>query len=75
MMSVAESHAEENDRVDAGTGKAFGLSTFKATQSGISQASLQFGKSIHNSNFRHIDHSTISTIAKHVEMMPMPKKF
>lgn len=37
MMSVAESHInEENDEVKAGTGKAFGLSAFKATQSGLS---------------------------------------
>lgn len=79
MMSVAESHAnEENDRaaeLDRNQSKAFGLSAFKATQSGISQASLVFGKSIHNSNFRHVDQSTISTVAKHVEKIPMPKKF
>ena len=61
MTSVAESHAaqeEEGADDDANSdimktaSKPLGLSTFKATQSGLSQASLQFGKSIHNSCFK-----------------------
>ena len=71
-MSVAESAAmdEEPSRE-----KPLGMSAFKATQSGISQASLVFGKSIHNSNFREVAKSTINTVEKHVEAMEMPKKF
>ena len=79
MMSVAESHGaneEDQDKVSDGDKKtAFGLSAFKATQSGISQASLCFGKSIHNSNFKNVARSTINTVANHVDAMPMPKKF
>ena len=79
MMSVAESHGaneEDQDKVSDGDKKtAFGLSAFKATQSGISQASLVFGKSIHNSNFKNVARSTINSVANHVDAMPMPKKF
>ena len=41
----------------------------------MSQASLQFGKTIHNSNFREVARSTIAPIEKHVDAMEMPKKF
>ena len=51
MMSVAESAAIEEEAVET---KPLGMSAFKATQSGVSQASLCFGKSIHNSNFREV---------------------
>lgn len=78
MLSVAESQAardEEADKVSNGDKKTtFGLSAFKATQSGISQASLCFGKSIQNSNFKNVARSTINTVTNHVDAMPMPKK-
>ena len=55
MMSIDESHAEQGeDKKGATETKAMGLSAFKATQSGLSQASLCFGKTIHNSNFRNV---------------------
>lgn len=74
MMSVAESQGEDQDKVVCS--KTFGEhSNFKATQSGISLASLQFGKSIHNSNFKQVARSTIASVTQHVEAMPMPKKF
>ena len=41
----------------------------------MSQASLHFGKCIHNSNFKETKKSTIDTVEKHIEKMPMPKKF
>ena len=55
--------------------KPLGLSTFRATKSGVSQSSLHFGKCIHNSNFKEMKNSTIGTVEKHIEKMPMPKKF
>lgn len=81
MNSVAESNGanEEDDKVsddDAPDAKktTIGLSAFKATQSGISQASLCFGKSIHNSNFKNVANSTIKSVTGHLDIMPMPKK-
>ena len=41
----------------------------------MSQTSLNFGKSIHNSNFKDMKASTIGTVESHIEKMPMPKKF
>lgn len=75
MMSVAESHFEEKDQVPIS--KTFGgaQSMFKATQSGLSQASLQFGKTVHNSNFKQVARSTIASVSAHVDAMPVPKKF
>ena len=78
-MSVAESGAneEEQDKVsDSPDVKktAIGLSAFKATHSGIGQASLCFGKSIHNSNFKNVANSTINSVSNHLNIMPMPKK-
>lgn len=75
MMSVAESvAAEEKDQVPLG-GTLGKTSVFKATVSGLSQSSLTFGKSIHNSNFRNIAKSTIAPVSVHIESMEMPKKF
>ena len=56
MMSVAESRQGNEEDADFNGDKktVFGLSAFKATQSGVSQASLVFGKSVHNSNFRNV---------------------
>jgi len=42
---------------------------------GISQASLVFGKSILNSNYMHVERSTIGTVDRHVGAMPVPKKY
>ena len=54
----------------------FGRTTsFQAVKRGLGQSSQQFGKSIHNSNFRDCKRSTINSIDKHVEAMEMPKKF
>ena len=66
MMSVTETNnpnEEDADKVSNGDKKTtFGLSAFKATTSGLSQASLCFGKSIHNSNFKNVARSTINTV-------------
>ena len=65
MTSVAESHAAQEEEDDSRSeimktaSKPLGLSTFKATQNGLSQASLQFGKSIHNSCFKQVHGSSI----------------
>ena len=59
------------------TKKTFGgaTSSFKATTSGLGLSSVQFGKSIHNSNYKQVARSTIASVSNHVEAMPMPKKF
>lgn len=59
MMSVAESNLEDFQGDDNNETKTMGLSAFKATQSGISQASLVFGKNIHNSTYSQVNRSTI----------------
>ena len=74
-MSVAESNLEDFQGDDNNETKTMGLSAFKATQSGISQASLVFGKNIHNSTYSQVNRSTIRQVDQHVEAMPMPKKF
>lgn len=80
MMSVAESRAREDidseeEKSTTSPIKAFGLSTFKSTQAGLSMASKCFGKSVHNSNFAMVKNSTIRGVSEHVDAMPMPKKF
>lgn len=76
MMSVAESVVhEEGEGNDGSQTMKMRLSTFKATQCGVSQASINRGKTVHDLNFRAIKNSTINTVATHVDAMPMPKKF
>jgi len=73
MMSVEESvNHEEGDGAEA---KKPLKSTMLATLSGVSQASICIGKTVHNLNYRNISKSTINSVATHVEAMPMPKKF
>ena len=63
MTSVAESHRneedEEGDDLAKSVPKPLWENNFKLTQSGLSQASLTFGKTIHNSNFKKVGRSTI----------------
>ena len=73
MMSVAESNADEEDK-DEVPAHTCAASTFKATTAGLSQTSLTFGKSIHNSSFKQAARSTIGTVEKHLAGMEMPRK-
>ena len=77
MKSIGESHAAEEEQDQVPKTKTVGgmSSLFKATQNGISQSSLQFGKTIHNSNFKGVARTTIASITDHLGAMPMPKKF
>lgn len=50
MMSVAESNSDEEEKDEVPDG--IDASTFNATVKGLSQTSLTFGKSIHNSSFK-----------------------
>lgn len=52
-----------------------GINAFKATQRGISHASLFPGKTVHNLDYKNVQSSTINTVNSHVEVMPMPKRF
>lgn len=45
------------------------------TGGGLSQTSLVFGKSIHNSNFKEVARSAIGTVDRHVGAIPVPKKY
>lgn len=51
------------------------MSLMGKTGTGISQASLVFGKSILNSNYKEVARSTIGTVDHHVGGMPVPKKY
>ena len=61
MMSVAESDDSEEDKDEVAPAND-AASTFMATTKGLSQTSLTFGKSIHNSNYREARRSTIKSI-------------
>ena len=75
-MSVAESAMEEAHEDNEEEKKSCkGISAFKMTQRGISQASLFPGKTVHNLDYKNIHRSTINTVVHHVDNMPMPKKF
>ena len=73
MMSVAESDDDEEEKDEVPVG-ADAASTFMATTKGLSQTSLTFGKSIHNSSFRQARRSTIGSVEMHLAAMEMPKK-
>ena len=51
------------------------MSGFGKTGGGLSQASLVFGKSVLNSNFKEVARSTIGTVDRHVSAIPVPKKY
>ena len=51
------------------------MSVMGKTGGGISQASLVFGKSVLNSNFKAVARSTIGTVDRHVSAIPVPKKY
>ena len=51
------------------------MSMMGRTGGGLSQASLVFGKSIHNSNFKEVARSSIGTVDRIVGAMPVPKKY
>ena len=51
------------------------MSVMGKTGGGVSQASLVFGKSILNSNFKEVARSTIGTVDRHVGAIPVPKKY
>ena len=51
------------------------MSVMGKTGGGISQASLVFGKSVLNSNYKEVARSTIGTVDRHVGAIPVPKKY
>ena len=79
MMSVAESAMQEEledqdeERKSCNNHKDL-TSTFKATHKGISLASLYPGKTVHSLDYKNIHNTTINSLDKHLEIMPMPKK-
>ena len=75
MMSVAESVQEEKDDIDLEEPKNIGLSAFKATNRGFSQASQALGKTAHSVNYKNIRQSCINTVDAHHGALPVPKKF
>ena len=76
MMDVREGEDEEGSKESEEEEKEVDpFKSFKAVTSGISQASLVFGKTIHNSNYASVKQTTIKSLTDHVDAMPMPRKF
>ena len=75
-MDVREGEDEEGSKESEEEEKEVDpFKSFKAVTSGISQASLVFGKTIHNSNYASVKQTTIKSLTDHVDAMPMPRKF